>query len=58
MGALVYNHGAYYAVFSVSNKKIWRKIGKVDKKEAKQILRKLAITVLYEILFIPPKIPS
>jgi hypothetical protein len=37
------NHNSYFAVFSVSGKKIWRKIGRVDKKVTKQILRKLEI---------------
>ncbi|HXG31275.1 MAG TPA: tyrosine-type recombinase/integrase, partial [Thermodesulfobacteriota bacterium] len=43
MASLVFNHGAYFAVFSVSGKKIWRKIGKVDKKEAKRILKQLEL---------------
>lgn len=43
MPSLVFNHSSYYAVFSVSGKKIWRKIGKVDKREAKQILKKLEL---------------
>ncbi|MDA2918584.1 hypothetical protein MYX76_03650 [Desulfobacterota bacterium AH_259_B03_O07] len=43
MASLVYNHKSYYAVFSVSGKKKWIKIGRVDKKKAKQILRKLEI---------------
>jgi len=43
MASLVFNHGSYYAVFSLARNKIWKKIGKVDKKEAKQILKKLEL---------------
>jgi len=43
MASLVLNHNSYYAVFSVSGKRKWIKIGRVDKKKAKQILRKLEI---------------
>jgi site-specific recombinase XerD len=42
MASLTFNHGSYYAVFSVSgSKKIWRRIGKVTRVEAKQILKRL-----------------
>ncbi len=43
MASLVFNHNSYFGVLSISGKKIWRKIGRVDKKIAKQILRKLEI---------------
>jgi site-specific recombinase XerD len=43
MASLVYKHNSYYAVFSASGKKKWIKIGRVDKKKARQILRKLEI---------------
>jgi site-specific recombinase XerD len=43
MASLVFNHGSYFAVFSLSGKKIWRKIGKVDKKTAKQMLKQLEV---------------
>jgi site-specific recombinase XerD len=43
MASLVFNHGSYYAVFSIAHNKLWKKIGKVDKKEAKQILKKLEL---------------
>lgn len=43
MASLVYNHNSYYAVFSASGKKKWIKIGRVQKKKAKQILKKLEI---------------
>ncbi len=50
MASLVFNHGSYFAVFSVSTRKIWKKIGKVDKKEAKQILRNLELEIEKERL--------
>jgi site-specific recombinase XerD len=43
MASLVFNHGSYYAVFSIAGIKLWKKIGKVDKKEGKQILKKLEL---------------
>jgi len=43
MASLVYNHNSYYAVFSASGKKKWIKIGRVDKKKARQILKKLEV---------------
>lgn len=41
MPSLIYNHGSYYGIFSLNGRKKWIKIGRVDKKEAKQILKKL-----------------
>ncbi|MGE5444851.1 MAG: tyrosine-type recombinase/integrase, partial [Ignavibacteriales bacterium] len=43
MASLVRNHGSYYAVFSVAGKKHWVKIGKVDKANAKKILKQLEL---------------
>ena len=37
MASLAFNHNAYYAAFSVSGKKIWKRIGKVEKREAKKL---------------------
>ncbi len=43
MASLVYKHSSYYAVFSVGAKKRWVKIGSVEKREARRILKKLEI---------------
>lgn len=41
MASLVYKHMSYYAVFSIHRKKKWIKIGRVDRKEARKLLRQL-----------------
>jgi site-specific recombinase XerD len=41
MASLTYKHGSYYAVFSISGNKKWKRIGKVTRVEAKQILKQL-----------------
>jgi hypothetical protein len=41
MAGLTFNHGSYYAVFSDGSKKIWKRIGRVTRVEAKQILKRL-----------------
>jgi hypothetical protein len=43
MGYLVLKSGAYYVVFSLVGKKLWKKIGKLYKKDARQILKKLEL---------------
>jgi site-specific recombinase XerD len=43
MASLVYQHNSYYAVFSVKRKKKWIKIGRVDKKEARKVLKHLEV---------------
>jgi len=43
MASLVYQHNSYYAVFSVNRKKKWIKIGSVEKKEARKVLKQLEI---------------
>lgn len=43
MASLVYKHNSYYAVFSIHSKKKWIKIGRVDKKDARKILKHLEI---------------
>jgi len=43
MASLVNKNGTYYAVFSISRKKRWVKIGNISTKEAKQILKKLEL---------------
>ena len=43
MASLVYKHKSFYAVFSIHRKKKWIKIGSVDRKEARKILRQLEI---------------
>ncbi|MDA2919074.1 tyrosine-type recombinase/integrase [Desulfobacterota bacterium AH_259_B03_O07] len=43
MPSLRFNHGSYFAVFSIAGRKIWKKIGRVDKREAKRILKKLEL---------------
>lgn len=43
MASLTFNHGSYFAVFSIGQKKKWKKIGKVNKREAKRILKQLEI---------------
>lgn len=41
MACLVYKHNSYYGVFSKSGKQKWVRIGNVDKKDARRILKKL-----------------
>ncbi|GEM_PF-3885524 len=41
MASLVFNHGSYFAVFSISGKKHWQKVGNASKPQAKQILKQL-----------------
>jgi hypothetical protein len=43
MASVVYKHCSYYAIFSVAGRNIWLKIGKVDRVNAKKILRKLQV---------------
>ena len=43
MASLVNKKGTYYAVFSISRKKRWVKIGNIPNKEARQILKKLEL---------------
>ncbi|MGE5445022.1 MAG: tyrosine-type recombinase/integrase [Ignavibacteriales bacterium] len=43
MASLVYKYGSYYAIFSVSGKKHWIRIGKVDKPNARKILKQLEL---------------
>jgi predicted membrane chloride channel (bestrophin family) len=38
---LVYKHNSYYAVFSNHGRKSWIHLGKIDKKTARQILKRL-----------------
>lgn len=60
MASLAYKHNSYYAIFSINGKKKWIKIGRVDKKEARKLLKqmelehirgKLEINETKEILF-------
>jgi len=44
MASLVWNHGSYYAIFSVAGKKKWVRIGNVDKANARKILKQLELT--------------
>ncbi len=43
MASLAYKHNSYYAVFSINRKKKWIRIGRVDKKEARKILKQLEL---------------
>ncbi|HSG30099.1 MAG TPA: tyrosine-type recombinase/integrase [Thermodesulfobacteriota bacterium] len=43
MASLTFKGGSYYGVFSKAGKKKWLKIGRVDKKEAKKILKQLEL---------------
>ncbi len=43
MASLIYKHNSYYAVFSIKRKKKWIRIGSIDRKEAKKILRRLEV---------------
>ncbi|MER3447471.1 MAG: hypothetical protein C4291_11825 [Candidatus Dadabacteria bacterium] len=43
MGYLTFKGKSYYAIFAVSGRKIWKKIGRVDKREAKRILKQLSL---------------
>lgn len=43
MASLAFKAGSYYGVFSRGGKKKWFKIGKVDKKQAKKILKQLEL---------------
>lgn len=43
MASLAYKHNSYYAIFSISGKKKWIRIGKVDKKGARRILKQMEI---------------
>lgn len=43
MASLVCKCKSYYAVFSINGKKKWVKIGKVDKKEARKLLKELEL---------------
>jgi len=41
MPLLLYKHGSYYGVFSYKGRKKWVKIGKVSKRDVKQLLKRL-----------------
>ena len=41
MASLVHKHNSYYAIFSIKEKHKWIRIGKVDKKQAMKVLKKL-----------------
>lgn len=43
MASLAFRGGSYYGIFSKGGKKKWLKIGRVDKKDAKKILRQLEL---------------
>ena len=43
MTSLVYKHKSYYAVFSIEGKTKWIRIGRVDKKEARKLLKHLEL---------------
>jgi site-specific recombinase XerD len=43
MASLVFKAGSYYGVFSRGSKKKWLKIGRVDKKQASNMLRQLEL---------------
>ena len=43
MTSLVYKHKSYYAVFSIKSKKKWIRIGRVDKKVARKLLKHLEL---------------
>jgi len=43
MASLAYKHNSYYAIFSINGKKKWIRIGKVDKKEARKILKQMEL---------------
>ena len=43
MASLAFKGGSYYGIFSKGGKKKWLKIGRVDKKQAKKILRQLEL---------------
>ena len=43
MAYLTQKHKTYYAVFSINRKRKWIKIGRVDKKSAKKVLKQLEI---------------
>jgi site-specific recombinase XerD len=43
MASLVFNHNSYFAVFSINGTRKWIKIGKVDKKQVKKILKTLEV---------------
>lgn len=43
MACLLYNHGSYYGVFTKAGRKHWVRIGRVDKQNARKILRQLEV---------------
>ena len=43
MASLQYKHGSYYAVFSNGTHKKWIRLGRIDKRQAKQAKRKLEL---------------
>ncbi len=43
MAYLLYNHGSYYGVFTHTGRKHWVRIGRVDKQNARKILRQLEV---------------
>lgn len=45
MASLTFKHGSYYGIFSLNGKKKWIKLGNVDKKEARKLLKKLELEV-------------
>ena len=45
MASLTFKHGSYYGIFSLNGKKKWIKLGNVDKKEARKLLKRLELEV-------------
>lgn len=43
MASLVHKHNSYYAVFSINRRHKWIRIGKVDKKQARKVLKQLEL---------------
>ncbi len=43
MASLIFKAGSYYAVFSLGKRKLWKKIGKVGKKDARKVLKQLEL---------------
>lgn len=43
MAYLLYNHGSYYGIFTKGGRKLWIRIGRVDKQNARKILRQLEV---------------
>jgi integrase-like protein len=43
MAYLLYNHGSYYGIFTHAGRKHWVRIGRIDKQNARKILRQLEV---------------